>query len=388
MTRLCIFSLLGLTLAGRLPAAAPTATVAVTDGGPRINSATWECTPGHKVEKHDITLDSGAMRYTFLASGCVDPSHGEQRPCAEGNFGMPDPVLCNWYWGGFFQVLINGTNATAYRIADIRVIETGARGAFQIIWAHPDAEVGLRLLMLPKSNHVLAELTWKPRAAATLKTVGVRLTCYPSFFTTARHRQGARHCRTPRTDLGEVQTLQLVPERDTYLYYYDTTFDIAKGEGEGPCAALVVPAGILGGKVDVGDYAEVTELSLQPEAGQARLAFYDFAGHKNAHAASYLKAHAAEDLAQLAQMDFRPLPVRGLQVERLRSEATELLTAAGDDGQALRPEMDKLLSSLAELKAKAEGGDWKAEADLSNLLENSADLFWKLRAFAALNSAQ
>ena len=63
--------------------------VTVTDGGLHSNPATWECTPGHKVEKRNITLDSGARRYAFGSSGCCDPSHGDKRPCAEGNFGMP-----------------------------------------------------------------------------------------------------------------------------------------------------------------------------------------------------------------------------------------------------------------------------------------------------------
>ena len=296
------------------PGAAQEGRASALDSGIQTNASTWECTPGHQVEKRTFTLDSGARRYAFLCSGCVDPSHGEKRPCSEGNFGMPLPISGNWYWCGFMQVYINGEDATAYRIADARVIETGARGAFQITWAHPDADVSLRMMILPGSNHVLADLIWKSRAGA-VKTVSVRLVCYPSYFTAPNHRAGARHCQTPRIDLAQPETLQLVPEQDTTLYYYDTTFDVALGEGNGPCAALVAPAGVQGGNVAIGDYAELTTLDLKPEAGEARLGFYDFAGLKNAEAEAYMKAHGAEDLARLIAADFRPQAVRDLNVE-------------------------------------------------------------------------
>jgi hypothetical protein len=362
------------------------ARVSVVDGGVKTNAATWECTSGHKVEKRSITLDSGKRRYTFLASGCTDPSHGEKRPCSEGNFGMPEPISANWYWGGFLRVLVNGENATAYRIAGVQVLENGARGSFQILWAHPDADVGLRLLMLPEANHVLAHLTWKAKPGVALKTVAVHLTCYPSFFTAARHRTGERHCRTPRTDLAEPKVLDLVPDKDTFLYYYDTVFDVAKGEGDGPCAALVAPAAVAAGRVRITGYPVITELDLKPEAGEARLAFYDFAGRKNAEAEAYMTEHGERDLAELIQADFRPELVRRLDLGRLKSEAAKLLADAGDDGKALQPKIEEMLFRTEALKAQADGGDWGAEASLAAVLQDSSDLFWRLRTFAALNA--
>ena len=373
----------------------PNGEVSVQDGGSQVALATFECTRGHKVETRLISLDSGAVKYTFRYCGCVDPSHGDERPAAEGNFGMPEPTSANWYWGGFLNILINGKDATRYRLADLRVTETGRRGAFQVIWAHPDADVGLRLLMLPGANHVMAHLVWKPRPTATptptsqpqatIKSVVVRLTCYPSFFTTSRHRHGDRHCQTPRIDKHEPEILELVPEKDTYLYFYDTVFDVAKGEGDGPCAALVAPEALRCGRVHLGDYSVVSELTLRPEVGQARLVFWDFTGHKNAEAAAYLKAHAAEDLARLAQTDFRPEAVRRIQADRLQTEAVGLLTAAADDGKPYRARMGEFLTRVAVLKASADKGDWKAEAELTTVLAGSADLFWKLKALATLN---
>ena len=374
--------------ASLLPGAAadePAGSVSVRDTGSQIGPASYECTFGHKVDTHLITLDSGAVRYTFRYSGCTDASHGDLRPSAEGNFGMPEPTSGNWYWGGFLRVLINGKDAIGYRQTDMRAIETGARGAFQAIWAHPDADVGARFLMLPGGNHVLAYLTWRPKPGAKIDSVLVNLRCYPSFFTAPHHRQGERHCQTPRANEREPKTLELVPAKDPYLYYYDAVFDVAKGEGDGPCAALVNPQGVKAGRVHIGDYAVSTDLEYPPEAGQARLAFYDFTGKTNAEAEAYLKAHWAEDLAQLVQTDFRPEPVRLLQADRLQSEATKLLADAADDGKALQPKVNELLSRVAALRAKAGQGDWQAEADLATALQDSADLFWRLRAFALLN---
>ena len=102
--------------------------MSVHDGGSQINPVTFECTSGHKAETRLVTLDSGAVKYTFRYCGCTDPSHGDQRPAAEGNFGMPGPTTANWYWGGFLNVLINGKDATRYRLADLRVTETGHAG--------------------------------------------------------------------------------------------------------------------------------------------------------------------------------------------------------------------------------------------------------------------
>ena len=386
----CRFAVCALLLGvgGYSFAAPPTGEVAVHDAGPHTGLATWECTSGHKVESRQVSLDSGAVKYTFKYTGCQDPSHGEERPSSEGNFGMPEPSSANWYHTGFMNVMINGKNAVRYRVADLQVTEKGPRGGFQVLWAHPDADVGLRLLMLPGANHVMAQMAWKPRPQATIKTITLRLTCYPSFFTAARHRHGDRHCQTPRIDNHEPASLKLVPAEDTYLYYYDTVFDVAKGEGEGPCGLVFAPAGVESGKVGIGDYAVSTELVLKPEAGQVRFSLYDFAGRKNAEAEAYLKARAAEDLARLVATDFRPQPVATLDIDKVKAEAAELLSLAGDDAKPFRGKLDELFKQLTALKTAADAGDWKSEAGIAGLLAGSAETFWKLRALAVLNKKQ
>ena len=377
-----------LLLALPLSAYAESASVAVFDGGSKIGPSGHECKSGHDVQRQQISIDSGKIRYAFSYSGCVDPSHGDLRPSAEGNFGMPSPWVGNWYWGGFIGVPINGQDAIKYKLLEMRILESGARGSFQAVWEAPDAIVGLRVMMLPGANHVMCDLSWKPRPDQTIKTVGLNLRCYPSFFTSSKNRQGERHCQTPRIDLKEPQTLDLVPKEDTYLYYYDTVFDVAKGEGEGPCAAMIAPDALAGGKVTIGGYSEDTALTLKPEAGHVRFALYDFNKQTNAAAEAYLKANAAADLARLEQTDFRPLLVREMDLDKFRADSAKLLLDAADDGKAMQPKVAELLTKIGGLKTRADAGDWQAEADMATALRDSEELFWRLKIFAALNAPQ
>ncbi len=352
-----------------------------------VSSASWECTRGHEIHRRQFTFASGETSYRIKTQGCFDPSHGEQHPCNEGTFGMPSPTRANWYASGFMEVLVNGVNATLYQDEDRppRVLETGERGVVQFVWDHPAADVGLRLMMLSGGNHLIGDLRWWPREGQTVESVTVKLLCFPSFFTAARNRTGDRHVMTPRIDKKQGERLDLVPGGDTWLYYYDTVFDVANGEGDGPCAALLAPGAVTGGRVGIGGYGVNTTVQLDPSVGEARLAFYDFTGWTNAEAERYMTEQGADDLAQLQAMSFRPALVRELDLAEFTAETQRLLEAAGVDGDALRPRVEKLLARVTELKPKADAGDWPAEAELAETLRASDDLFWKLKTFAVLN---
>jgi len=351
----------------------------------KTNRATWECEAGHEIRRQQITLDSGERAYTVQLQGCWDPSHGDEHPCNEGTFGMPAPSRANWYWGGFMKILVNGVNATLYQDEAPKVLETGDRGVVQIVWEHPAAQVGLRLMMLPGGDHLMADLQWRPREGQAVESVALALTCYPSFFTTSRNRTGDRHVMTPRIDRSEGEALQLVPDEDTWLYYYDTVFDVANGEGDGPCALMLPPEAVTGGRVGIGGYGVSTTVNLDPAAGGIRLGLYDFTGMTNADAEAHLRGGGAQDLAQLTQTSFRPAPVRELDLAAFTAETNRLLEAAGEDGDALRPQVEELLGRVAQLKPAADSGDWQAEAELADILQTSSDLFWKLKTFAVLN---
>ncbi|HHX40952.1 MAG TPA: hypothetical protein GX715_13420 [Armatimonadetes bacterium] len=371
---------------GAATAFAAEAEVAVDDSGVRSRVSTSQGHAGHRWEERTFNLNSGAARYAFRYSACVDPSHGDSRPAGEGSLGMPVPSSTNWYHSGFLFLSINGKEATTFPLSDSRVLEKGARGSFQMVFEHPDAVVGLRALMLPGANHVLMDLTWTPRTPGAVKSARLKAICYPSFFTSWHKRKGDRHCMTPRIDEREPKTLELDPAADGYLYYYDTIFDVARGEGDGPCALIFTPEGVQSGQVAIGNYAVITTLTLKPDAGRVRLAFYDFTGKKNAEAEAYLKAHGLEDRDRLAKLDFRPEEVRTLQVAQFEADAARYLADAGEDGKPFQPKVESLLTRVKELKAKADANDWRAEAELAGLLFDSQDLFWKLRIAALLNA--
>lgn len=376
----CILAAVGPARAQDLPPQ-----VTVHDLGVKTNRATWECTPGHEIRRQQIRLDSGARAYTIQLQGCWDESHGAQHPCNEGLFGMPTPTRANWYAAGFMKVLVNGEDAVLYQDALPRVLETGDRGVVQFQWTHPAAEVGLRMMMLPGGHCLMGELQWRPREGEAVQTIALALTCYPSYFTTANNRTGDRHCMTPRTDEREGHPLDLIPGEDTWLYYYDTVFDVANGEGDGPCAALLAPEGVSGGRVSIGGYAVSSSITLDPDAGQARIGFYDFNAMTNAEAERYMRESAPDDLALLTTTDFRPEAVRALDLRAFTQETGGLLEAAGEDAAAIRPQAEELLERVTALKPLADQGDWAAEADLAELLRSSSELFWRLRAFAVLN---
>ena len=382
--RMAAFLAMGALLCG-IALGAEGDSVSVTDSGVSTRPASWECTPGHPIETRGLSLDNGLIRYSFAYSGCVHPSHGEKRPSSEGNFGMPSPTRANFYAGGFFGVIINGEDAATYRVVDMQVLEEGERGAIQAIFAHPDADVGLRLMLLPGGNHVLALVHWVPREGAAIESVQVKLIAYPSYFTTFNNRQGERHCRTPRTDQQEVSTLEIVPGEDAYLYYYDAIFDVARGEGDGPCATVLGPEGVIGGRVAINAYPVTSYIDFDPAAGEARLAFYDFTSLSNAQAQAYLDENWQADQAELAQIDFRPAAARTLDLAAFEEEVRGLQADAADDGEALAPQVEELLGKVEEAQASATAGDWQAEASLSGLLRDSRALLWKLRIFALLN---
>lgn len=373
-----------LPVAAGAQTAAPEQVGALDDGG-RTAPATHECSSGHKILTRQISLQNSVQQYAFRYSGCTEAVHDGEHPSAEGNFGMPSPCACNWYHSGFLTINLNGKDAVRRDLKEMRVIDSGERGAFQVTWLHPDAEVSLRVVLLPGANHVLCLLRWQPREGAVLKNVTVGLRCYPSFFTAARQRRGERHVKTPRTDVAEPGTLTITPGQDPWLYYYDRVFDMARGEGDGPCAAVVEQTGLQGGKVSVGDYAVMTSLEARPAACSLRFGLYDFGGSTNAAAEQYLQAHGGEDLAQLVSLDFRPGAVRTLDYPALKAEAEQLLADAAEDGAALRPKVDKVVQQLGDLAAKGQGGDWQAEAELATVIRGSQDLLWKLRTYALLN---
>ena len=143
--------------------------------------------------------------------------------------------------------------------------------------------------------------------------------------------------------------------------------------------------GFTGGHVDIAAYPVLSYIDFDPAAGQAKMAFYDFAGMTNAEAMEYFAQHGRADLERLVATDFRPEPVQKLTFADFEAQMNELLAGAADDGEALRPKVNQLVADVKTHSQSSAAGDWEAEAKLAKLLIDSEEMLWKLKVFALLN---
>jgi len=357
--------------------------VDVTDTGSRHESSYYAEHKGHKYERRTIRFRCGDEDYGIHYRACVDELHGDQVGVVEGYLGMPKPSGANWYGGGFLRIILNGDDVGTHRLASMHITERGERGGCELVWETPQATVRTRFLLTPGANHLKCEVLWTPNTE--IKSGALRLLCYPSFFTAARKRDGDRHVITPRIDQIQGKSLKVDPEQDAYFLYCDTIFDPARGEGEGACAMMFLPEAVTGGSVSVGGYGTSTMLHLRPEAGRARLAFWEFPGMPNAEALAWLQQNAGRVRTELAATDFRTRLLVDFDAARCRAEVDRL---AGEAGEAGRPHGEAILTAASRvevLQAKGRGGDWRLEKELTELLPGLERQLWQLRIQALLS---
>jgi hypothetical protein len=333
-----------------------------------------------------VVLDSGIRCYTLKYSACVDPSHPGVRALEEGYVGMPTPTVANWYHSGFFFIRVNGQEVGELPLLDMRATERGPRGGCHLVWETPDARVRLQFLLAPGSERLLCQVTCTPKQDRRVESIEILLRCYPSFFTAYNKRQGDRTLITPRTEGHEPSTVTLEPAADTWLLYQDTVFDVAKGEGDGPCAMLFLPDEVAAGTVELTNYPVNTTLKAAPGTQRLRFAFWDFAGRTNAEALAFLREHGDAVRTELSAIDFRPADLARFDATAAPAELQALLGAAGEDGTRLKAEAEALVAKLVAAKTRAEGGDWAAEGEFAQASADYEALRWKLRIFGLLNS--
>lgn len=386
--RLCLLAGLGWVYAAALRAAEPVRPplVAVQEREPTYRSGWREGHQSHKWEERSVMLDSGKVAYTIKYSSCVDPSHPGVRVNEEGYIGMPTPCTANWYHGGFFFVRVNGQEIGESPLLDMRATERGERGACQLVWENAEARVRVQFLVTGGSERLLCQVTCLPKEGKKIDALEILCRCYPSYFTSHNRRQGDRTLITPRTEGHEPATVTLEPAADTYLFYQDGVFDVAKGEGEGPCAMLFLPDEIASGTVELTNYPVNTVLQAAPGVRRLRFAFWDFQGRTNADAAGFLKQHGAAVRDELRALDFRPPLLAAFDAGAIPGEMKALLAAAAADGERLRPDAEALVAKLLDIKLRAEQGDWAAEAEFAQQFADYEALRWKLRIYGLLNT--
>lgn len=277
--------------------------------------------PGHKGHLHqsrDATFLLTDAYYTIRYCACVDKAHDGKVVPLEGYIGMPAPCQCNWYHSGFLAILVNGRDIGVTPLAGMTIAESGSRAILDMVWLADAGAVRARFLGLPRRDCLYCEITIDPKEP--VKSLAARLACYPSFFTSAYHRDGARRIQTPNTLVRQGQRVNLPAKDHWWAVYYDEIFDTAKGEGEGPCALLVASDQVSEIGFEPGGYAVGTRITCAAGTTRLRLALWDFKGKSNSQAIERLRAIGPQIRQELSTLDFTPAAVKGFNLAAIRGE--------------------------------------------------------------------
>jgi hypothetical protein len=163
-------------------------------------------------------------------------------------------------------------------------------------------------------------------------------------------------------------------------------FDVAKGEGVGPCAMLFLPEEIVAGSVQVGGYAVQTRLEAAPDTHRLRFAYWDFTGKTNADARTRMTACAVQVQRHLREVSFHSETLERFDSSTAQAEISALLKAAREDGNRLRGKAETLIRKLVDFKAGAARGDCQAEVGFADAWPEYDALLWKLKIYALLNA--
>ena len=245
------------------------------------------------------------------------------------------------------------------------------------------ATVRVRFILLPGARYLCAELAWTPKQR--IEQAQVSLLCYPSFFTAARNRIGERHVISSVKDVAQGKRFAIDCSRESYLFYCDRLFDVALGEGAGPCAVWFDPEAVSGGHATVGSYGVTTELKIRPNTSAVRLALWEFPGVSNAAALAALERDVADVADQLPALDTTPLALVRLDAAARVKEMATVLAGLGAVDEQLRNRVGALLQVLSGRRvATGAAGEWESEVALLDALPELEDALWKLRIQALL----
>lgn len=298
----------------------------------------------------------------------------------EGYLGMPLPSTCNWYHGGFLFLSLNGKDiGTRTAASGMYVAESGRRGLADLVWRDPAAVVRARFVGLPGRDWLGCQIVLEP--TGKIESLGLRLLCFPSYFTSHHHRVGARRIRTGTDLVLEGKSARPSPADHWWAVYHDEVFDVAKGEGEGPCGMLVDPAVVDSIEYRPGGYAVDTRIAVRPDTRELRLAFWDFHGRPNAEVLAEFPAAADAARRELAALDFTPASLRNLDLNKLRGEVARAMGMPGVRKQLGRTaaEIDTWLAAEADAAPAGQPGGIVAEQKRLEYVGRYEAFRWQLR---------
>jgi hypothetical protein len=340
--------------------------------------------PAHTIglqgHRQAIVLDTGTQTYGLRYVIARDPAKPQSAIPGEGYIGMPQPVDCNWYGGGFFDVQLNGQSIGTTLIHSLTGRSSGTRGTADFVFHTAAAVVRVRFVAQAGGDSLYAQVLLEPKVE--IQSVRVAVRCYPSAFVS----DAERHVLTPMRDLAQGERAELDVGNEWWTLYYDRIYDAGyispTHSGVGPCAMLWLPGQTEKAGFAVGSYGIETVLTLKPALRDFRFVFFDYAGKKNEAAKADLRGRAPALQQELAAFAFTdpslaqwPLPQKQAEIQRALASLPEDKEAAAQYArwsQDLAAQLNLIRSGsagaiMAEATAAKTIGEWERGLPTLNL---------------------
>jgi uncharacterized membrane protein len=362
--------------AGRLraaPTAPPPAPPAV-----RASDSGWTHRPwwgddpykGEDLSERQIDFLTAGVNYSLGYFGVTGPKLGDKAWFVGLRLGGPyaENRSPNWYGNGFQSLEIDGQAVTERKLAGFTLLDTGRQGLMEMVWDLPTYRVRLRYLVPPEGKYFLEQWLLEPApGAAPLKSLRLRLSCFPGEFTTASIAgPGDRIITTAQRDYPQGSHPDLDPAQEWWVLYADKVMDRAKqvvlpktGRFVKGCGGLdYLPVPGMKVHLDITDYEVATYLDYPPDTRDLRLAFWEMPTKTNAEALEMMRSSAAEVRARLEQTTFLPTVLLDLNHAREKEALADL---AAQTHQPVTP-VEKTLDELGVLVAQLKAGQGEAGA--------------------------
>ena len=251
---------------------------------------------GHLYEMRRVQADTGEATYGFIHSFCAAPSHkGTRLKPFSLSLGMDMPVMQNWSYQDFLDVLLDG-ESIGDTAAAFTVTGSGKERA-EIIMTVPHEKATVTITFSAESQNVRLPVTITIEPKRELRAVQVCLRCYPNEYAapcelgkSLRDRHIATTSRSESIRGTEPTKTITLGGNEPWIIYYDAAFDkgvtrtLADGKsartGAGPCALAYIPAETRDVTVHLGGYNIDTFLSYPPATKKLHLLLWDFGAGK------------------------------------------------------------------------------------------------------------
>jgi len=298
----------------------------------------------------------------------TDPERPGVAIPGEGYIGMPRPVSCNWYAGGFFDLQLNGETIGTTPVSSLTGYGSGDRGTADFVFDTPVSLVRIRFVALDGGDCLYAQVLLEPKQEITSARVLTR--CYPSAFVS----NSERHVLTPTRDLVQGERAELDLTNEWWTLYYDRVYDAGFAgptyRGVGSCGMLWLPEQTQSTGFTVGSYGTETAFTLDPARREFRFIFFDYTGTSNADAQADLQTRGAVLLEELSGFSFTDPTLAAWPLAEKRAEIEQVLASMPEeqDAAAQYERWGKELEAQLGLLRSERAGSIMAEAEAARII--------------------